>query len=364
MATLELGWDDGKRKRKYLYAPTKKEAADKLHEAQGQAKAGTVSNDSLTLGDHLARWQSDVLPGKVTPNTADNYATMIKKHIAPTLGKKRLAKLGPEDVARLLRTKTDAGYKPRTVSLIRTILVMSLKQAERWGTVNRNVAALTDGPRQSKREGRSLTAEQAQALLEAAQGDRLEALYVIMLSLGLRRGEALGLSWEDVDLDEAQVHIRHGLKREGGKLVVGDLKTESSKATLNLSAREVDALRRHRRLQAEERLRLGAAWVDTGLVFTTTVGTAVDPDNLRHAFDRLCRRAGLGHWHPHELRHTAASLTIGEGVSLYDVSKILRHSSPRITGDVYAHQLAPARQAVADARDRALGERGNGSSAP
>jgi len=220
--------------------------------------------------------------------------------------------------------------------------------------VSLNVAALTDGPRMTKREGRSLTVEQARGLLDTAKGERLEALYVVLLSLGLRRGEALGLAWDDLDLDTGTLIARQALKREGGVLALGAVKTAGSRRAMNVPRPVVDTLRAHRRRQAEERLAAGSAWTDTGLVFRTTIGTPIDPANFRHYFTALCQRAGLGHWHPRELRHSAASLMLAQGVPLEVVSEILGYASIRMTKDVYGHIMAPQRQAAADAIGHAL----------
>jgi integrase len=183
---------------------------------------------------------------------------------------------------------------------------------------------------------------------------------VLMLSLGLRRGEALGLAWDDVDLDAGALRVRRALKRERdvktgrSRLVLGDVKTAGSRRSLNVPTPMVDMLRGHRRRQAEERLAVGAEWQDSGLVFTTPIGTPIDPANFRHAFAALCKRAGLGHWHPHELRHSAASIMLAQGVPLEVVSGVLGHSSIRMTKDVYGHIMAPQREAAAEAMGRAL----------
>src|SRR5438552_18130240 len=133
-----------------------------------------------------------------------------------------------------------------------------------------------------------------------------------MLSLGLRRGEALGLSWDDLDLDKGTLIVRQALKREGGGLVLGAVKTAGSRRALNLPRPVIEALRAHRRRQVEARLTVGTGWTDNGLVFTSTIGTPIDPANLRHYFAALCQRAGLGHRHPPKLRHTAPPIMIAK----------------------------------------------------
>ena len=175
-----------------------------------------------------------------------------------------------------------------------------------------------------------------------------------MLGLGLRRGEALGLAWSDVSLDRGVLVIRHALKREGGTLVLGEVKTAKSRRSLNIPRPVVDSLKAHRARQTQERLAVGEAWTDSGLVFTTQVGTPLDPRNIYRDFVGVCERSGLGRWHPHELRHSAASIMLAQGVPIEVVSDILGHSSIRMTADVYGHILEPQRAAAADAMAEAL----------
>jgi integrase len=194
-----------------------------------------------------------------------------------------------------------------------------------------------------------LKPNEAQLFFEALKGHRLEALYVMMLGTGLRRGEALGLRWEDVDLEAGILTVNHQLKREAGSLVLGDVKTDKSRRGVNLPVLVVDSLKAHKSRQAAERLALGPSWQDSGYVFTTTIGTPLDPRNIGRDFASMTEKAGLGHWHPHELRHSAASLMLGAGVPIEVVSNVLGHASIRMTADVYGHIQAPQRQAAADA---------------
>jgi integrase len=148
--------------------------------------------------------------------------------------------------------------------------------------------------------------------------------------------------------------VRRALKREGGRLVLGETKTSGSRRTLHLPAEVIEVLRRAKARQAAERLRAGAAWQESGLVVTTEVGTPYDPNNLAKRVSTLTKRAGLSHWAPHELRHSAASLLLAMGVPLKTVSETLGHSSITITADVYAHLLADQRKEAATAMGRAL----------
>ncbi len=247
---------------------------------------------------------------------------------------------------------------------MRTVLRSALHQAEREGLLVRNVAALSDPPQLDPPEGRSLTIAEAKSLLTAARGERLEALYAITLTYGLRRGEALGVSWLDIDFDSGQLHVRRQLRRERlsdeeatrvgrrTQLVLRNLKTRRSRRTLHLTPALDSLLRAHRARQAKERLAAGPAWANSDLVFTTKNGTPVDPDNFAHYFHRLCNRANLGHWTPHELRHSAASIMLAQGTPLWVVSEVLGHASLAITKDVYGHlvgdETKKATEAITD----------------
>jgi integrase len=351
-----LGVDaNGRPIRKSVTARTRAEVAERLKLLQRQVDDGLQAPDSkMTVSQLLDRWYSDVLRHQVAESAADNYRSIADHHVRPSLGRKRVAGLTTADVDRLISQKIDEGLAVSTVRRIRSVLVQALDQAIRWGSVTRNVASLTRGPKETRREGRTLSPKEARRLLDAVKGHRNEALYSLMLSTGTRRGESLGLKWSDVDLDSGTVMIRRQLKREGARLVTADTKTARSRRSVNLPRPMVDLFRTHRARQSAERLALGDAWHDTDFVFTTSIGTPVDPRNFSREFKMICRKAGLGDWHPHELRHSAASLMLAQGVKLQVVSEVLGHSSIRMTADVYGHILAPDRKDAADAIGRAL----------
>jgi integrase len=353
---VNMGSDSrGRLIRKSVSARTRVEVVDKMKALQRQVDDGLQAPDTrMTVGQLLDRWYSDVLRHQVAPNAADNYKSIADNHIRPSLGNTKVSKLTTADVDRLISQKVDSGLAISTVKRIRSVLAQALDQAMRWGSVNRNVAQLTRGPKEPRREGRTLTPTQAKQLLKSLEGHRNEALYSLMLSTGIRRGEVLGLQWADIDLKSGIMTVTRQLKREGGRLIVSDTKTARSRRALDLPAPMVASLKAHKARQAAEQLALGDAWVNSGHVFTTTIGTPIDPRNFYREFKSICKTAGLGDWHPHELRHSAASLMLAEGVKLQVVSEVLGHSSIRMTSDVYGHILAPDRRAAADAMGSAL----------
>jgi integrase len=182
--------------------------------------------------------------------------------------------------------------------------------------------------------------EQATQLLNAAEGDRLAALYKTGLMLGLRPGELLGLFWSDLDFEAGTLRVARTLKRERGQLNIGDPKTSGSRRALTMPAPVLDALRLHRTQQAAEKV-TAPTWENDDLVFTTMIGTPLDPSNLRRGFARITKQAGLGHWHPHELRHSAASILSASGVPIEQIADILGHAGTRTTSAVYRHLIEP-----------------------
>jgi integrase len=335
-----------------------------------------VPDDQLTVAAFLDRWLTASLPGQVSEKTFDSFADTVPLHIKPSMGRKILRKLTVSDVDQLLAWTRNAGYSANTVRIIRAVLRRALRQAEREGLVSRNAAALSAAPRVRSDEGRALSVDQARALLDQVRGTRDEPLLTVMLAFGVRRGEALGLYWSALDWDAATLKVTHAVKRVRDRtatserrthLVIGEVKTARSRRTLFLTPELVDLLRRHRARLAEERMAIGAAWREHDLIFPSAVGTPLDPDNVSHWFSRICRRAGLGHWHLHELRHSGASLMLAQGTDLYVASEVLGHSSVAITKDVYGHLVEGQKRAAATRMSEALltpnGSR-NGSQSP
>jgi integrase len=201
----------------------------------------------------------------------------------------------------------------------------------------------------------ALSPDQARSLLEAAQGDRFEALYVLALSTGMRQGELLALKWPNVNLDARHLAVRSTLRRADEGFEFNEPKTARSRRQVSLTLAAVAALKRHRARQLEERLRQ-PYWQDANLVFASEVGTPVEATNLiRRSFRPLLLRAGLPQIRFHDLRHTAATLLLGQGVHPKVASEMLGHSSISITLDLYSHVTPTMQQTAVDALDAVLG---------
>lgn len=369
VGAVSVGWGpSGKRIRKVVSAKSAEECRTKLRELQRKIDDGLpVDDGKLTVNDLLDRWL-DVLRRQVASPALANYEVIARYHLRPELGRRRLASLTVSEIDRLLAAKLDAGLSISTVRRIRSVLAQAITQAERWGLASRNVAKLSAPPKASRQEGRTLTIEQAKGLMAHLQGHRRQTLFVTMLTTGLRRGEALGLKWEDVDFEQGKLFVRRQLRRDvgsfdvanrrhiGGSLVLVEPKTNSSRRAIDLPSIATEMLGLQRERQDCDRRVAREAWQESGHVFTTNIGTLLDPRNISREFATVAEQAGLGRWHIHELRHSAASLMLGGGVPIEVVSDVLGHSSIRITADTYGHIGASQRLAAALAIESALSE--------
>lgn len=346
----------GGRRRK-VTGRTQAEVRDRLASLRRSLDTAPGLPAEVTVAAFLDHWLTDVLPATVTASTAVNYRNVANAYLLPRLGHVQLDKLTPAHVRQAMTALAAEGLSPNTQRLARSVLRRALRTAESDGLVSRNVAALVDGVRVPRPEGRTLTPQQARALLESLHGDDWEAPVALMLALGVRKGEALGLQWMDVDLDAATLTVNRALKKDGrGGLYLDEPKTGGSRRRVHLPRPVVDVLKRHKVAQSADRLAFGSGWGRgwPDLVFTSSVGTPLDPDRVNRTVQAITERAGLGRWTPHELRHSAASLLIAMGVPLITVSEMLGHASIRITADVYGHLLEPARRDAADAMTSAL----------
>ncbi len=361
--SVAVGTVDGRRKRKTVYGATQREVLAKIAAIRRTLDAGLPVGTSrpMTLGDYLDAWLRDTLPTVVRPSTAESYASLTRQHIIPGLGHHRLDKLTAVHIRAFLRDKstqtsprTKRPLSARTIQYLHAVLRLALEQARRDDLVVRNVAGLVAGPKVQRPEVTPLTPEEAGQLFAQAATDRLSPLWLLVTALGLRRGEALALRWEDVDLDRGHLQVKATVQRVGGKLVRAEMpKTKSSRRALPLPAVVVDALRAHRAAQLQERL-ASAVWIDDTLVFTTGIGTPLEPRNVLRSFHALCDRAQVRRVRIHDLRHAAASFMLLQGVDMRVVMGTLGHSRLATTSDLYTHLLEPVQRAAADRMDDLL----------
>jgi integrase len=313
-----------------------------------QQRGLPLAPERQTLGEFLDRWLRDVVKPNLRPATYVGYEVLVRVHIKPVLGKVRLTKLSPQQVQALMTQMRASGISERTIQYMRAVLRRALNQAMKWDLVARNAAALTDPPRVRREEIQPWTLEQARTFVQSLDGNRLIALYALELTLGLRRGEVLGLAWEDVDLEKRTLTVRRSLQRVSGQLQFGEPKTAKSHRTLALPRELIPLLQNHRLQQDNARRAAGGAWPNSGLVFTSTKGTPLEPRNINRAFARAIEKAGLPQIRFHDLRHTAISQLIAGGTPLVTAQKIAGHSRVSTTADVYTHVVQAQFDEAAD----------------
>ena len=353
---IDLGWEDGKRKRKYVYGATRQEVAKKLtNQLKSRQEGLPVVAEQKTLAPFLDEWLV-ITKTMVRPRTHQRYEEYVRLHIKPALGRVRISRLTPQHLQRFYAERLEAGASPTSVQHMHRVLHRALKQAVRWGVASQNVAASVDPPRRVRGEMKTLSPEETQRFLECARGDRLEALYVLAVTAGLRQGELLGLRWRDLELDKRSLRVTGSLQNlPGVGLTIVEPKTGRSRRQVVLSGIAIDALRRQRVAQAGERLQLGEDWADFDLVFASSVGTPIHPSNMLRRFRRVLDEAGLDKLRFHDLRHTSATLLLGAGIHPKVVSEMLGHSTTAITLDLYSHVTPTMQQHAADAVDSLLG---------
>jgi integrase len=344
------------RKRKTIYGKTRVEVAAKLAKALSDREGGLAFDaKNLVLGEYLDLWLEDSVRDTVRATTFERYEQIARLHICPELGPLKLKAVTPAHIRGLYRNKLSSGSSPRTVQYIHVTLHKALKQAVLDGLIPQNAAEAVKPPQVRREEMRPLTPEQVKVLLEAARGDRLEALYLLAVTTGLRQGELLGLKWEDVDLEASKLQVCRTLATAKGGPALTAPKTSKSRRSVSLTRSSVDALKSHLKRQLEEINRAGSLWQENGLIFASEEGQPLKRRNVTNCkFRSLRKRAGLAAIRFHDLRHTCATLLLGRNVNPKIVSEMLGHASIAITLDTYSHVLPNMQNEAAKAMEDAL----------
>jgi integrase len=355
VGVLDLRWVDGRRRRRYVYGKTRPQVVQKLAALRREQEHGVdLAAAPRTVAEWLDEWLDEMKANDGTrPSTLTRYRIAVESHLKPGLGRYRLDRLAARDVQRFLGDRS-ASQSPASLVKLHAVLRVALADAERLGLVARNAAKLVRPPSLRREERRVLTVAEARRLLEKARGDRFEIVVVLGLTMGLRRGEILGLQWQDIDLDGRTVYVRRALQRVRGGLQFVEPKTHRSRRPLPIPALVTPALERHRARQAVDRLAAGELWRDNGLVVATMYGGPVEPRNVNHYFERLRKTAGLDWLRLHDLRHACATFLLAQGVDPRTVMELLGHSTIRLTMDTYGHVLPDRLHAAAEAMNRVL----------
>lgn len=338
----------GERRSRAETFATEKEAEKTLTKWLSEADEGTVVLPTkITMRDLAARWLDDEMSGRVRPTTLAGYRLTVERHIVPRLGNVQAQRLGTADV---LKWRTDLlrNTSPRTTQLALQRLRQMLEWAVSVELLAKNPAARVKPPTWRPTERTVWTVEDARRFLVATQDDALGTLWRLALSSGLRRGELLALRWFDVNLEVGRLTVKQSLVMLGGKVVIQPPKSKAAIRSVKLPPDAVAALQTHKDRQAWARKQASARWQECGLVFTSSVGTALSPRNVGRDFDEATARAGVPRMRLHDLRHVSASLDLASGTSVKAVAARLGHSDPSITLRTYAHVLPHEETAAAE----------------
>ena len=368
---------DGRRKRISVYGDTERAALDGLGRILEQQRRGIpTATTTLTVADYMTYWLEHIAEPSIRRTTYATYEGDVRLHIMPGIGKRKLKALQASDIRAWLselRTKCQccaqgrdaARDEPRCCALadprccqavlsassirhVLRVLRAALQDAVDEELLSRNVARLVQLRVTDDRKVRSFTRTEALRFLDAAEQHRLYALWAVALAMGLRRGEALGLAWADVDLDAGRMTVRQALHRVHGQLRLDPVKTDASVAVLPIPDPLVTILRAHRKRQLEERFAAGSSWREKGLVFTTAQGGFIEPRNANRIFQNLCRKANVPQLRVHDLRHSCATLLFTMGVPPATVQRILRQSSITVTTGTYVEVIEAVQRDALD----------------
>lgn len=350
VGVIPLDFDEhGKRRRKTIYGRTQREVRVKLEAMKVDLEAGISPSQSHapTVDELLLRYLEH-RRGEWSPTTYRRHAGLVAKHLNPTIGRHRVTKLTVAQVQRVLDEQQKSGSSPRTVQYTRAVLRAALNLAIKWGLVRRNVAALADVPRIERKEVKPLSKASAHELLGKLDGDRLEHLYALAMTLGPRQAELIGLRWEDVDLEKRVLRIRQTIQYIDGEYQVLPTKTTGSRRSISFPSEIADRLRAQRVMQLEERLAARRDWHESSLVFTNKVGGPLYGPFVTRHLQKVLKEAGLRRIRFHDLRHFAASMLLSMGVELVVIQKTLGHSSITTTANLYAHILPELQEQAAE----------------
>jgi integrase len=369
MGAVSLGYTpEGKRIRRKVSGRTKQEVRDKLRVLHRELDAGIRSSAGYTVRQAVEDWLREGLDGR-SGRTRTLYEGLLEP-VLEIIGSRLLRDLSAADVRSALRQLTSR-YSTRSLQITRNSLDRAIRHAQADDLIARNVAALVKPPKgRAGRPSRSFTLEQAKALLAVTEGTRMHAYVALSLLAGIRTEEARALRWDDVvtwaggpagwqpvataGFDHARAgESRFAIYLWRAQRHGGDTKTQKSRRTLALPSRCAEALREHRTIQANDRLRAGALWQDDGLVFSSTVGTPLSANNVIRAFRTITEKAGLGKgWVPREMRHTFVSVLSANGVPVENIALLAGHDRTATTELVYRHEIRPALTQGAEVMDK------------
>ena len=339
----------------YKYFKTQRDALDWIHETKTQIRSGvSIRAANITLKEYLDEWLVSH-KSAVRPKTIYQYSQIVRQHIVPVLGKIKLKDLNPKHIQSLYNFKIETGVSKRSVVLIHSILHKALNQALRWELIGRNPAHAVSRPKTGRKEMKTLSDSQARTFLSAAKESRYEMLYWLAISTGMRQGELLGLKWSDLDWINGSFQVQRQLQRiDGEGLVFSEPKSLASNRSVLISITMLDRLRNHLDYQIQEKRLLGEKWEENDMMFPSTTGTPADHRNLFRDFKSILKKAELPDIRFHDLRHTAATLMLEQGVHPKVVQERLGHADITLTLNTYSHVMPSMQEEAAKKMDALL----------
>jgi integrase len=328
---------------------TKREAEEALTKVLASLSAGThIEPSRLRLSEFLDEEWLPSVRSTIRPNTFLSYSGHVRRHIVPHLGSMPLQQLQPAHInafySRLLtegRGQDKPGLSPASVRRINATLHRALRDAVRWNRLTRNPVDFADPPRlgMTQAEMKVWSATELRQFLGHERESRLYALWLVLATTGMRRGEILGLKWTDLDLEARRVSINKTRVMLGYAAHTSEPKTRRGRRMIALDPATCAGLKEHGRRQKAERLAFGSQWKDTGYVFTKKDGEPLHPERVTRLFLSASKKAGLPHIRLHDLRHSYATLALAAGIHPKVVSERLGHANIAITLDTYSHSI-------------------------
>jgi integrase len=336
-------------KRITKYAKTQRECHDWVREITNKIEHGmTFDATQLTLECYMQSW----LTGKdlsIRQNTARNYRRYAEQDILPVIGKMRLQNILPAHIRQLYLRMQAEGKGSRTIQLVHATLHCALKQAVKERLIGYNPMDAVERPKVETKEFHIFTESQARTFLEAASGHPSEALFYLALTTGLRKGELLGLMWEDVDWDKGTLRVERQLQQAySSSAVLVPTKTRSGRRQIKLGKMGLAMLEAHRHKQEAQKTLAGDSWKENGMIFTTGIGTYASQSKVSKEFKRILWENNLPDIRFHDLRHTSISLLLDMGTPINTVQHRAGHSKASVTTDIYGHVMAHSQDAAAE----------------
>lgn len=341
--------------RKVFYGKSRTEVQEKMKVLLREQQQGLlITTPNETVEHFLTQWVEDRKPS-VRVRTYERYECFIRLHVVPVIGKVKMQQLNPQHIKGLYARKLKEGLSSTTVNTLHMMLHKAFDDAVKWSIVARNVCDMVDTPQRAHYEMKPLSVEQAKHLLETAKGHPLEALFMLALTTGLRRGEILALKWSDIDFGKRTIQVQRIFTRApGNRYIEAEPKTKKSRRSVTLTVRVVDLLKQHRKRQLEAKLLAGSQWEEHNLVFCTSLGTPFNPSKLIERFNTLVKKAELPHMRFHDLRHSAATILLAMNVHPKIVQELLGHNQISMTMDLYSHVLPGLQEDVIDRLENIL----------